>query len=217
MKKLPFKSNLLNVLHFVRRQSLRIKHVNVPFTIVCNNCWGGYVYRWFGLPYSSPTIGLYFFAEDYLKFVSNLRYYINLELKFINLDDSKYKETLIKRGGKDVACPIGVLGDIEIIFLHYRDSTEAKEKWERRCQRINWDNIYYKFSQMNHCSVEFLREFDQLPMSNKFVFVSRDYNLESQVIADEFVNNDEITNDTKYYNKHINIVRWLAGDKNFRK
>lgn len=31
------------------------------FSIISNNCWAGTVYRYFGLPYQSPTAGLYFF------------------------------------------------------------------------------------------------------------------------------------------------------------
>lgn len=41
----------------------KLKDPNV--TIISNNCWGGHVYRYFGLPYMSPTIGLYFYWKHY--------------------------------------------------------------------------------------------------------------------------------------------------------
>ena len=48
----------------------RRKKLNrADFTVISNNCWAGSVYRYFGLPYLSPTAGLYFFASDYIKFV----------------------------------------------------------------------------------------------------------------------------------------------------
>lgn len=52
----------------VRRSKIK----NKDFTIISNNCWGGYVYRYYGLEYNSPTIGGYFFSEDYIKFLKNL-------------------------------------------------------------------------------------------------------------------------------------------------
>ena len=100
-------------------------------TIISNNCWGGHVYRYLGIEYLSPTIGLYFFADDYVKFCRNLKYYIGQELQFISVDKSKHKDNLIERNTK---CPIGVLDDIEVVFLHYKSEQEALEKWNRRSE-----------------------------------------------------------------------------------
>lgn len=47
----------------------RMKLNRADFTVISNNCWAGSVYRYFGLPYLSPTAGLYFFASDYIKFI----------------------------------------------------------------------------------------------------------------------------------------------------
>ena len=65
------------------------------------------------------------------------------ELNFISVDESKYKDELIARHHD--AVPLGKLDDVEIVFLHYATKEEAEEKWNRRKQRINWENIYYKF------------------------------------------------------------------------
>lgn len=85
---------------------------------------GGHVYRFFAMPYDSPTIGLYFFSADYIKFVSNLRYYIEQDLTFIDYTESKYKDELLKNNQLNV--PIGKLHDIEIVFLHYHSIEEAQ-------------------------------------------------------------------------------------------
>ena len=104
----------------------RRKLNNKNFTIISNNCWGGHVYRYFNLPYDSPTIGLYLFSADYIKFIGNLKYYIEKEITFINYKDSKYKDELVKYN--QVNIPIGKLDDIEIIFLHYQSEDEARTK-----------------------------------------------------------------------------------------
>ena len=74
-----------------------------------------------------------------------------VKLQFISVDKSKHKDNLIERNTK---CPIGVLDDIEVVFLHYKSEQEALEKWNRRSKRINWNNIVFKFSEQNYCGIE---------------------------------------------------------------
>lgn len=183
---------------------------NKKFTIISNNCWGGHVYRYFNLPYDSPTIGLYLFSADYIKFIGNLKYYIEKEITFINYKDSKYKDELVKYN--QVNIPIGKLDDIEIIFLHYQSEDEARTKWNRRKARIHWDNLYYKMSEQNLCSSDLLMQFDLIDLANKFVFVTKDYGLKSQVIFKDCSNMDFIPNDTTNFRKFINIINWLNGE-----
>ena len=38
---------------------------NTNFSIISNNCWGGYVYQEQNLPYQSPFVGLFLYAKDY--------------------------------------------------------------------------------------------------------------------------------------------------------
>jgi len=147
----------------IRRDVLVNKGAILPFTIISNNCWGGHVYRFFAESYASPTIGMYFFTPDYIKLLNNLEYYFNLPLDFITYKESKYKNKLEEYGGDNLSCPIGKLDDIECIFLHYSTQQEAKDKWERRKKRINWDNLYVKMSEQNLCTEEHLKAFDLLP------------------------------------------------------
>lgn len=108
----------------IRSKNKREKLNNTDFTIISNNCWG-ITYEEFGLMKLSPTVGCYFFAEDYIMFVSRLRYYLEQELKFININESKHKEWIIDNGNEN--CPIGLLEDIEIIFVHYKSPEIAYE------------------------------------------------------------------------------------------
>lgn len=42
-------------------------------SIICNNCFGGRISQDLGYPYNSPTVGLYFFYPDYIRFLKNCR------------------------------------------------------------------------------------------------------------------------------------------------
>ena len=123
------------------------------------------------MPYLSPTVGLYFFADDYIRFVSDLRRYLSLELEFITVDMSRHRDELIARGQQDK--PIGRIDDVEIVFLHYGSREEAKEKWDRRKARVNYDDLIFKFSRMNCCSEKHMAAFDALPYERKILLNDR--------------------------------------------
>ena len=62
---------------------------------------------------------------------------------------------------------------MEIVFLHYKSEEEAYEKWNRRKARINWDNLYVKFSKMNQCTEKHMKEFSELPYEKKILLGTR--------------------------------------------
>lgn len=199
--------------HLAPDRLKRIVQHGIPtdFSIISNNCWGGLVYQYYGLPYASPTVGLFFFADDYIKFIYNIKEYLYSRLIFISLEESKYSDTLKEYGGECVKCPIARCNDIEIIFMHYHSPEEAEEKWRRRTARINWDNVIYKFSEMNGCTIEHLKAFDDFKVGNKVVFTHKDYGLKSQVIYTEFENYGYIPNDTDSFRKYINLDALISG------
>ena len=181
------------------------------FSIISNNCWGGFVYQHFNLPYLSPTAGVYFYAEDYMRFLKNLRYYMDHDVKSIKADESKYKDRLYQLHQENV--PIGLIDDVEVVFLHYKTFEEAVEKWNRRKARINWDNLYIKMSFQNECKDEFVYEFDKLPYKNKFIFVTKDYGVESQIVMRDRLGDGMILNDSDWFNKYINVTKYInTGD-----
>lgn len=144
-------------------------------SIISNNCWGGMVSKSFNLPFNSPTIGLFFTSDDYLKFLEQLRYYLDMEIEFIDFSESKNAE-LFHENQDVIDHPIGKLDDIEVYFVHYKTKEEALEKWNRRKKRVNFDNLLIKISEQNFFSVEHLSRFTNLPYDNKVAFVgSSDY------------------------------------------
>lgn len=203
IRKLREKTNL----YFAgeRRRQLR----DSCFTIISNNCWAGTVYRYFGLPYLSPTVGLYFFASDYVKFASNLRHYINTPLRFISSSESRYAEELARRGEQNKV--IARLDDIEVVFLHYLTPREAEEKWSRRCARINWDNLFIKFSEMNECRETDIKAFDSINFPNKICLMSRPRpEIKCGIYFSGVISGTgQIVNDTDRFQRGFSITKWL--------
>ncbi|MFA6308366.1 MAG: DUF1919 domain-containing protein [Clostridia bacterium] len=184
---------------------------NKDFSIICNNCWAGFVYQDYGLQYTSPTIGIYFYAEDYIKFLKDIKKYINMKLKFIKVTESKYYDYMVKNN-LDLFMPIGVLDDIELIFLHYKDEEEAFMKWEKRKKRINWDKLIVKFNDQNLCTEELIREFDSLDFENKLCFTSKAYDgLDSVIQFKEFEGKPFVPDDIhkKIYRRYINTTNYI--------
>jgi uncharacterized protein (DUF1919 family) len=212
-----FKPNLLQrIIHkcggYIRPYLAPIKRrklKNKEFTIVSNNCWGGLCYESYGLRKDSLTVGGYFFPEDYIRFAKNLKYYTSLELKVISASESKHAEQLKKQGNMDK--PIGVLDDVEFVFVHYKNSDVAREKWNRRVKRIHWNHLIFKFSYQNFCTKEQLQEFDaaELPGS-KFMFVNQpNMGYECGVYYPGFEDDDQVYNDTWYWGKYFDVTKFL--------
>lgn len=147
------------------------KIIDNDFTIISNNCWGGFIYQSYGIEYKTPTIGLFFMADDYIKFVYNMKEYINLPLEFIEAKESKYLEHF-KNDKNFGTYPIGKLRDVEIHFLHYTSEKEALDKWNRRVKKINWNRLLFKFNDQNLCTKDHIKKFNDLPEKNKICFTS---------------------------------------------
>lgn len=158
----------------VTAKNRRKKILDTNFTIISNNCWGGLIYQSYGIEYKTPTIGLFFMADDYIKFIYNIREYTSEKLEFIEPEETKYRD-YFKEHSKFGLYPIGKLKDIEIHFLHYKSKEEALEKWNRRVQKINWDRLLFKFNDQNLCTKDHIKKFSDLPEKNKICFISNWY------------------------------------------
>ena len=54
--------------------------------------------------------------------------------------------------------------------MHYSTEKQAREKWNRRIKRINWEHILYKFNDQNGCTEEDIKHFVELPYKHKLCF-----------------------------------------------
>lgn len=184
---------------------------NTDFTIISNNCWGGMTYEAYNLQKQSPTVGLFFMASDYIKFVSNLHEYLKMDLRFINVSESKWKDS---KEIKDITYPIGKLGDVEIFFMHYKDESEALSKWTRRIKRINWNKLLIKFNDQNGCTRDDVEAFIKLPYKNKIFFTSHDWkgiNDDSIIRIRQFPKKESIMTSYEPYgrNRYLNIEKLI--------
>lgn len=146
----------------ILRKNLNAKNrqhlMNSNFTVLCNNCVGGVILRELGERFNSPTVNLFFGAEDYIKFLENLDYYLQQTLVEIQSD----------RG-----YPVAKLDDIAIYFMHYSTFDETKRIWKKRTARINRNNLYVILVQQNGFTEELLKKFDNLSYEHKVALTAK--------------------------------------------
>lgn len=144
---------------------------NRSFSILSDNCWGGFMSRYLGLGYRSPFVGLFVFSPDYIRLLENLEA-VYADLRFIRPGRSKYAASL----APGAAYPIATVGDdIELHFLHYASEAEAARKWRRRLGRLDPENLIVKFCDRDRCTPELIARFDRLPYRQKVCFTARPY------------------------------------------
>lgn len=148
----------LEWLVYKKRKRWRLKNQDV--TIISSNCSGALMYYDLGMKYRTPTVNLSMEMDDFVKMAGNLRWYMEQEPV-----ESEEKAT----------CPVGLLGDIKIYFIHYHSFDEGRRKWEERKRRINWENIMIIGSEKDGCTYETIKKFEQLPFKNKVIFTRIEY------------------------------------------
>lgn len=62
---------------------------------------------------------------------------------------------------------------LRFFFLHSHSTEEAKEKWERRVKRINWNRLLIKFNDQNGCMEKEVNQFMNLNYKNKVFFTCK--------------------------------------------
>lgn len=166
----------------------RKKLKNKSFTLLTNNCLGGVIYHDLGLPFNSPLINLWMYPKDFIKFCSNLDYYLSIQIFFIKENGINY--------------PVGKLDDITLYFQHYKSEKEANLKWENRKKRINFENMFIVLVEKDGCTYNDLANFDKLSFENKVVFTHRKYpKIFSSYQLIGFENDLEVGNLFKYQSK----------------
>ena len=181
-----------------------------PFTIFSNNCLGGFFYNDAGLQFTSPLINTAMDGDDFLKFLSDPKHYLECPMEFFQWE------------GRDF--PIARIDDIEVNFVHYKTPEECIEKWEKRSERIVWDNIFIIAT--NHdgmCHDDCMERFDRLPYKNKIMFVSKEYpQYDWAIPISQFKNRFQCRITTsfadmkghRYYETAFDIAKWIRNNSN---
>jgi uncharacterized protein (DUF1919 family) len=149
-------------------------------------------------------------APCYLKFLKNPHKYIEAKLEFTSESSYQLVNELRESAG---LFPIGRLLDIEVHFLHYNSEEEALEKWNRRRIRINWDNLYVKFTlDKDYATEDHLKDFDSLPYLRKICFSKTSYSdSKSCIKINNFVENGVFM--FRACMKQFDIVGWINEGK----
>lgn len=197
----------------INGQVLKIPHfdfgrycslIENPITILSDDCWGGYIYHSLYLQFASPTINTLWDKEDYIKFVSNLRFYLKQDLKMER--EGNIRQNL---------CPIGSLGLgtqlVKVKFVHSYKFEEAKALWDRRLKRINLKNVFVKIAidAENENALNYIKAFSRVA-ENKICFYSGDCTEQVLYLErfEKFVKTGTRT-DTIKYNDYVRIMDWL--------
>lgn len=143
-------------------------------TIISNNCSGGYLYMDMGIQYTSPTMWTQILYEEYPKFCKNLKHYMECEVKEYKDFSEVHRKQIINNIGMMPDFPCGLIDDVVILFRHYSTFEQAKEKWNKRKQRIDYEHLIYMFvvetDKYNNESIEF----GNLNLKNSVLF-TRDF------------------------------------------
>ena len=138
--------------------SKRKKLENNSPSIIASDCFGTFVYHNLGLRFNSPTINLFFSKGDFFEFVTHLKEYLDSDVIRVSDDSVNYPVGRLERGDKSV----------RINFMHYKSFDEAREKWNERKKRVDFDNIYI-ISVIQDATEEDIKKFDRLDWKNKML------------------------------------------------
>lgn len=189
------------IFNFFYERKLQKRLKNDNFTILCSNCIGGVIYHRLNKKFLSPTINLWMHQPDFLKFVMNLDKYIPQKLEFIKTD---YKY------------PVGRLGDIRIYFNHSKSEAEARENWDRRKERIHYDNLYIIMYDRDGITKDDILSLNQVTCKNKIVFSEKEYKdidyvmtikPTSKLFGEQYLDKDWLG--MRSFEKHFDFVNWL--------
>lgn len=143
---------------------------NIMKTIISNNCSGAYMMRALNIKYNSPTIFLQVLPDEYPKFCNNLKEYMQKDLIEYKDYSDKHIESMKKLLGEVPGFPCGLLGDVAILFQHEKSFDEAKRKWDRRKERIDWNHIGYMFCLEFSDFKEAAKEYGELRLPHSVLF-----------------------------------------------
>jgi uncharacterized protein (DUF1919 family) len=192
-----------------KRIANAVKGVNAEgISVISQNCIGGVLYHDLGLQFLSPTINAFIPEPGFVKLVLNLRYYM--------------EQGLVMRWGEEY--PIGTLDDVDIHFMHYETCKEAKEAWDKRKARINWDKIFVIGTDRDGFDEAAYEQWKQIPYP-KVLFTANSEFTEDAVCFPEYAEDGQVGDliserdfytDMQIVNRLNNMEKKNGGGRNER-
>ncbi len=185
----------------------RIKVNN--FSIICSTCIGGVIYHRLGMQFLSPTINLWFYQGEFIRFIRDLPHYMAQELNFVP---------------SEWDFPVAKLDDVRIMFNHAKTEDEAREAWNSRRSRINYDNLYIILYDRDGVTREDIESLRSIPCKRLVVLSEREYpDLDYVKTIHKppkprpndctFLDKDEFGMRT--FEKQFDFIAWLNGENIF--
>lgn len=157
----------LRKMYYKKRRKALIK--DTP-TIICNNCFGSFIYHNLGLMFRSPTIDLAIPPKDFFAFVQNLEGYLRAELTEVPDASKEFPVGQLEYNGERVT----------INFIHYDTFDIAKQKWDQRKGRVDFSNVYIIFQTIG-VTDSIVHAFESLPYKNKLL-IAKDNPTNSEIV-----------------------------------
>ena len=189
-------------------QKRRSKLKNHSFSIISNTCVGGVMTHNVGEQFRSPTVNLIIFENQFLTFCRHLKEYSACSIERPTEEEQvqfeKYSYPVGILRGESVGLP-----DITLYLVHYRSVEEAKEKWDARYRRLNFEDLYIVMDRGIEAREEILDEFHALPFEHKIIFSQFDdperwpYNFHPS-----FYNQKDWVNGAMYKNTQQGLFRY---------
>lgn len=184
------------------------------FTIFSSDCLGGILYHDLNRKFLSPTVNLWFEERDFLKFCLSPQYYLDCDFQFL------------PKAEKDVPYPVGCLGAhdrrIQLHFEHYPTNQSCAEAWDRRKQRIRWDNLFVVMSDLDLTDAD-IGQFYQIQAKRRIMFTWHPERADGKEIFQ--INHHRKEHVRKYSNLNLNgfrdfevffdYVKWLNMEDGF--
>lgn len=196
---------LKNYVFKFKKNIYRKRLKNKNFSIICSNCIGGEIYHLLGEKFLSPTIHMWFEQNDFVKFATNLDYYLKQTLVFIETNEKT---------------PVAKCGDIILHFNHNHNNDEAEYDWNRRKSRINFENLYIIFYDKG-LTINEIKQIEKAKCKNIAVLTDKDLPLKYAIklkpnlkrqYGDFFIDKDHFGIYT--YEKQWDFVNWLNSNIN---
>ena len=216
------KDLIKTILYQIKIKLTNMKIYNQDVSIICNNCTGADILHLGGLKFNTPTVNLFIPAEDYNKFISNLPYYLGLDVVECKEFSDHQREKIFFHLNEQPECagfPFGLVGDVLVCFMHYNAFNEAREAWNRRKTRVNFNHLGILYVQYKE-DMRYLFEFDKmiLPYSCKKTIMTMNKSIDGLQQSDNVVVPDlpkdvhwmkERSFLKKYYQKEFDIVKYI--------
>lgn len=91
------------------------------------------MYKSLGMECLSPFKNLFVEDDDYIRLLTNLKGYLGEKIQFLHFATDEHSKKKY---------PVMKIGDVSIHCNHDDNPESAARNWERRCAKINYDNLF---------------------------------------------------------------------------